>query len=112
MPKKTKKKAKTYRSPLMASIHEAAAGLHKVGLMDEHTMRNFDKECLTPVRPFSGGQIRALRARERASQTVFANYLNVTKGLVSQWEREERKPAGASLKLLALVDKNGLGAIA
>lgn len=106
------KKAKSYRSPLMASIHEAAEGLHKVGLMEEKTMRHFDKECLTPVRPLSSMEIRKLRLREHASQAVFAHYLNVTKGIVSQWERGEKRPAGASLKLLTLVKKNGLSTIA
>ena len=36
----------------------------------------------------------------------------VTTGLVSQWERGEKRPQGASLKLLALVAKNGLQAVA
>ena len=54
----------------------------------------------------------ALRLREHASQAVFARYLNVTTGLVSQWERGEKRPRGASLKLLTLVAKNGLGAAA
>ena len=49
---------------------------------------------------------------ENASQAVFARYLNVTAGLVSQWERGEKRPRGASLKLLTLVAKNGLGAVA
>ena len=57
-------------------------------------------------------KIRALRMRENASQAVFARYLNVTAGLVSQWERGPHHPRGASLKLLTLVAKNGLGAIA
>jgi putative transcriptional regulator len=43
---------------------------------------------------------------------VFARYLNVTAGLVSQWERGEKHPAGASLKLLNLVDRRGLATIA
>jgi putative transcriptional regulator len=41
---------KHYRSPLMASIHETAEGLHAAGVMDKHTMREFDELCLTPVR--------------------------------------------------------------
>ena len=39
---------------------------------------------------------RALRKREGASQAVFARYLNVTTGLISQWERGEKHPKGAS----------------
>ena len=63
--------------------------------------------AINSYRPESSRRIRALRLRERASQAVFARYLNVTTGLVSQWER-----GGASLKSLALVAKNGLQAVA
>jgi len=104
--------AKQYSSPVMASIHETAEGLHSAGVMDKRTMREFDDLCLTPVRALKPREIRALRLREGASQAVFARYLNVTTGLVSQWERGEKHPHGASLKLLALVAKSGLGAVA
>jgi putative transcriptional regulator len=103
---------KQYRSPLMASIHETAEGLRAAGVMDKRTMREFDDLCLTPVPPLKPKEIRALRLREGASQAVFARYLNVTAGLVSQWERGEKHPQGASLKLIALVAKNGLRAVA
>ncbi len=103
---------KQYRSETMAAIHETAEGLHSIGLMDKQTMRRFDDACLTPVRPLSAAEIRALREREGASQAVFARYLNVTTGLVSQWERGEKHPQGASLKLLSLVAKNGLNTVA
>ena len=102
---------KQYRSPLMASIHETAEGLHAAGVMDQRMMRDFDDLCLTLVQPLKPTQIRALRLREGASQAVFARYLNVTTGLVSQWERGEKHPQGASLKLLALVARNGLQAV-
>lgn len=103
---------KQYRSPLMGSIHETAEGLDAAGVMDKRTMREFDELCLTPVRPLKPKEIHALRLREGASQAVFARYLNVTTGLVSQWERGEKHPQGASLKLLVLVAKNGLAAVA
>jgi putative transcriptional regulator len=96
----------------MAAIHETAEGLHSIGLMDKQTMRRFDDACLTPVRSLSAAEIRSLREREGASQAVFARYLNVTTGLVSQWERGEKHPQGASLKLLSLVAKNGLNTVA
>ena len=103
---------KQYRSDAMASIHETAEGLHAADVMDKQTMRKFDEACLTPVRPLSPEEIRALREREGASQAVFARYLNVTTGLVSQWERGEKHPRGASLKLLSLVARNGLTTVA
>src|SRR5882672_4129403 len=105
-------KFKQHRSALLASVHETAKGLHDAGVMETQTMRKFDVMCLTPVRPLSAKQIRELRRRERASQAVFARYLNVTTGLVSQWERGEKHPRGASLKLLALVAKKGLQSVA
>jgi putative transcriptional regulator len=103
---------KQYRSSVMASIHETAEGLHAAGVMDKQTMRKFDDACLTPVRPLTPEEIRSLREREGASQAVFARYLNVTTGLISQWERGEKHPQGASLKLLSLVAKHGLETVA
>ena len=103
---------KTYKSEIMASIHQAAEGLLRTGAIDKRTMREFDEACLTPVRPFSAGDVSALREREGMSQPVFARYLNVTKSLISQWERGEKKPRGASLKLLALIEKKGMAAVA
>jgi putative transcriptional regulator len=103
---------KKYRSKAMAAVHETMEALHKVGAVDKQTMRHFDDACLTPVRPLSAKQIRALRAREHVSQTVFANYLNVTPNLVSKWERGEKRPSGPALKLLSLVEKRGIAAVA
>ena len=104
--------SRQYRSRAMASIHETADGLHAAGVMDRRTMRRFDSACLTSVRPLTGAEIRALREREGASQAVFARHLNVTKGLVSQWERGEKSPSGAALKLLSIIRKKGLEVVA
>ena len=65
-----------------------------------------------PDRALTSAQIRRIRLREKASQAVFARYLNGTTVLISQWERGEKHPRGASLKLLTLVAKKGLQAVA
>ena len=103
---------KQYRSNIMAAVHETVEDLHDAGLMDKFTMREYDELCLTPIRHFVPEEIRQIRERENVSQSVFANYLNVSKGIISKWECGEKRPSGASLKLLALVEKNGLSAIA
>jgi putative transcriptional regulator len=103
---------KKYRSDAMASIHETMEALHNIGAIDKQTMRSFDDACLTPVSPLTAEQIKAIRERERVSQAIFANYLNVTTSLVSKWERGEKKPSGPALKLLSLVEKHGLTAVA
>jgi putative transcriptional regulator len=103
---------KVYKSDVMASIHESMESLYKVGAIDKKTMRHFDEACLTPIHPLTPEEIRNIREREQVSQSVFSHYLNVTTGLISKWEQGERKPSGASLKLLLIVDKKGLSAIA
>lgn len=98
-------------SDALAAIHETVAGLHKTGLAGVETMREFDALCLKPVEKLLPEDIKALRERERVSQPVFAHILNVSKGSVSQWERGEKRPDGASLKLLNVVRDKGLKAI-
>jgi putative transcriptional regulator len=104
--------SKQYPSEAMAAIHETMSDLHCGGAIDKKTMRRFDVACLTPIRPLKPKEIKAIREKEHVSQTVFANYLNVTTSLVSKWERGEKRPSGASLKLLSLVEKNGLEVVA
>lgn len=99
-------------SDILATIHESVTGLHRIGLVDQATMRDFDLMCLTTVESLSPAEIRALREREQVSQPVFARYLNVRKDAVSKWERGEKRPDGPSLKLLNLVRAKGLQAIA
>jgi len=103
---------RTYRNKMMASVHETASDFYRDGSLDKMTLREFDVLCLTPVQKMTPEKIRALREREKTSQTVFAAYLNVTPSLVSKWERGEKHPQGASLKLLSLVEKKGLEVVA
>jgi putative transcriptional regulator len=105
-------KARTYKSDAFAAVHETASGMFEAGVIDKQTMRHFDDACLTPVHEFTAEEIKALREREGVSQRIFALYLNVAKDSVSQWERGQKKPAGPTLKLLSLVERKGLAAIA
>ena len=108
---KKKGKAGKYRSRLSAAIYETATGLHRIGLLDKATMREFDASCLTVVEPLSAKEIAAIRKRVGVSQGVFAHYLNVKPKLVSEWERGEKRPSGPSLKLLSIVKTKGIDAI-
>ena len=104
--------AKKYRSEALGAIHETMQALHEVGAIDKQTMREFDSTCLTSVLPMPPERIRALREREHLSQPVFALYLNVSKNLVSDWERGVKRPGGPALRLLTVIEKNGIQAIA
>jgi putative transcriptional regulator len=103
---------KKYRSEAFAAIHETMESLHEIGAIDKKTMRDFDDACLTPIRILSPEEIRLIRLRENLSQTVFARYLNVSKNLVSDWERGVKKPGGPALRLLTVIEKKGLQVIA
>lgn len=104
--------AQKYKSDALAALHESMQGLHDIGLVDAKTMRQFDSTCLTPIENMSPEEIVETRTRQGVSQTVFAHYLNVSVGSVSKWERGEKHPSGPALKLLALVKRKGLEAIA
>lgn len=110
--KKSAAKNLVYRSKIAAVLHQTAQDFHRAGVMSKRSMREFDESCLTPIRHFKPKDIEALRKREEASQAVFALHLGLSTNLISQWERGEKKPSGASLKLLTLVDKNGLDFVA
>lgn len=103
---------KTHKSDALAAVHDLMNGFHQSGAIDKQTMREFDEACLTTVRSLAPDEIRAIRERENLSQPVFARYLNVSKNLVSDWERGVKKPGGPALRLLTVVQKKGLKAIA
>jgi len=100
-----------YKSEAFAAVHETMDALQQIGAIDKKTLRDFDQACLEPARELPPGEIRQLRLRERVSQPVFALYLNVSKNLVSDWERGVKKPGGPALRLLTLVRQHGLEAL-
>lgn len=99
-------------SQLLKTIHETAQDLADIGLIDTQTLREFDASCLAPVKEFTADEIRNLRLRCRASQSVFAAYLNTSTSTIQKWERGEKHPNGPSLKLLNLVERKGLEVLA
>ena len=98
----------SYKSDAFESIHESARALHRVGVFDKATMRDFDDACLTPVAAFAPREIQKLREANKVSQPVFARYLNTSESTVEKWETGAKRPSGMALKLLAIVQKHGL----
>jgi putative transcriptional regulator len=88
------------------------SALYAIDAITKVTLREFDELCLDPVLELQPAAIRALREREKVSQPVFAHCLNVSKNLVSDWERGKRKPGGPALKLLHVIQKHGLQVVA
>jgi len=99
---------KKYKSDLMAAMHEDAEAMYRAGAITKQTMRKFDKKCVISSKTFTPEEIKALREREKVSQPIFAYYLNVSKTAVSEWERGTKKPSGPALRLLSVIEKNGI----
>jgi len=106
------KRSRRFRSEALEAIHGTMQGLYRVGAINQTTMREFDTACLEPAEEIKPAKIRALRQREHVSQPVFAYYMNVSKNLVSDWERGVKKPGGPALRLLGVIAKHGLEAVA
>lgn len=100
------------KSPILEAVHDTAKGLHKAGVMDQVTLREFDRLCLPPVEPLKPQQIKKIREASHVSQAVFARLLNTCVSTVQKWEIGQKKPTGTALKLLHLVEKRGLDIVA
>ena len=80
-------------------------------LTEKITMRILNKEGAAKPADLSAAEIRKLRERANMSQAVFARFLNVTTGYVSQLERGAKRPTGPALALLNIIKRKGIQAI-
>ena len=105
---------------LTRELLETARDMNASGIMDDAayekiTMRHLGRQGATmptaTAAAITGDDIRAIRERARMSQAVFARYLNLTVGYVSQLERGAKRPTGAALALLNVIRRKGIEAI-
>jgi putative transcriptional regulator len=100
-----------YKSDALASVHESAVALFKVGAIDKTTMREFDRMALVPVRTLTPSRIKAVREANNVSQSVFAKVLNTSVSTVQKWETGAKAPSGMALTLLHVVERKGLSVL-
>ena len=52
---------KKYQSKILQAIHEDAEGMHKLGIISDAEMREFDEDCLVkePVTTYTTSPVRA-----------------------------------------------------
>jgi len=98
---------------MRSEIVDAMRGLHKIGAVGEAelqktTLRMLGKDALPKIEAMTPSEIVAVREKTSVSQAVLAAFMNVAVSTISQWERGERHPTGAALKLLHVVKDNGL----
>jgi putative transcriptional regulator len=109
-------KKKNAPSRLREAILETAGDMRRLAIMDEAThekikLRHLGKEAAREMASITPDEIRGLREKARLSQAVFAHYLNLTVGYVSQLERGAKRPSGPALVLLDLIRRKGMEAI-
>lgn len=96
------------KNRILNEMHQTMSDFYSSGLVDKKTMLDFDVLCLKTVHEMAPSEIKAIREREHVSQSVFAAYLNVSLSAIRKWETGEKKPSGLALKLLNIIEKNGL----
>lgn len=102
---------------LTQALLETAKEMKDTGLLskasyEKITMRHLSlKDNNKLVEPLTGKDIRMIREQAHLSQAVFARYLNLTAGYVSQLERGSKRPMGAALVLLNVIQRKGIEAI-
>ena len=93
-------KETTLFEDLMTGLNEALAYTEGHG-QARVTVYSFD-----PVKQYSNTEIRDIRMKHGMSQSVFANYMGVSKKTVEAWERGRNNPTGPACRLLELLDQN------
>jgi len=99
------------RKSIIESITSTVKDLNKSGLVDDITMRNINNLCIPEVNEYSPKKITLIRKKFRLSQAAFASVFNISTSTVQKWEQGYKKPAGASMKLLDIINRKGLQAL-
>ena len=102
------KKQDEAKKRLFTEALEMAGALNASGVISASDLRELEGICLSEVHELSAAKIKKLRLNAGVSQAVMARIINVSTAAIKQWERGERKPSGAALKLLNLVAAKGI----
>jgi putative transcriptional regulator len=99
------------RKSIAKSIINTVKDLKKSGLVDDITMKNIEKLCLPEVKEYTPEKIVSIRKKNRLSQAALASLFNISPSTVQKWERGNKKPTGASKKLLDVMERKGIKAL-
>lgn len=99
------------RKSISESITNTIKDLNKSGLVDDITMKNIENLCLPEIKEYSPEKIISIRKHFKLSQAALASIFNISPSTVQKWEQGNKKPAGASRKLLDIMERKGLEAL-
>ena len=95
---------------MLAEMFETAADLSRHGLLSQDDMVEMRALCDAPP-VYTSERVAAVRTKKaRMSQSVFAEFLNVSVSAVQKWESPEsgKHPTGAAAKLIQIIEKRGV----
>ena len=99
------------RNSIVYSITNTVKDLNKSGLVDNITMKNIENLCLPDVQEYTPEKIVSIRKKFRLSQAALASIFNISPSTVQKWEQGNKKPTGASRKLLDIIERKGIEAL-
>ncbi|MHB8808669.1 MAG: helix-turn-helix domain-containing protein [Desulfobulbaceae bacterium] len=99
------------RKSIAKSITSTIKDLNKSGLVNEITKRNIENLCLPEISEYSPKDIVSIRKKYKLSQAALASLFNISPSTVQKWEQGNKKPTGASKKLLDLMERKGVKAL-
>ena len=107
--------SKTKPGRLTAALLDTADDMRRVGVLSARahqkiTLRHSGDKDILPE-PMTPEEIGLVRQKSHLIQAVFAHYLNVAAGYVSQLERGAKKPAGPAVVLLDMIRRKGIEVI-
>ncbi|MFH2063897.1 MAG: helix-turn-helix domain-containing protein [Pseudomonadota bacterium] len=98
------------RDTISKSIVNTVTDLRNSGIIDEITMKNIQSLCLPEVKDYTPKKIITIRKKFKLSQAALASIFNISPSTVQKWEQGNKRPTGASKKLLDIIERKGLEA--
>lgn len=93
-------------------IQSMAKRYNALGVVKDKTVASIDAAVaardIPAVRTMTGSEIREVRTRYNMSQAALAMTIGMSVESISKWERNESKPNKAALRVINLLDANGL----
>lgn len=99
------------RKSIAKSVTSTVKDLYKSGLVDVITMKNIEKLCIPEVQEYTPEKIVFIRNKFGLSQAALASIFNISPSTVQKWEQGNKKPTGASKKLLDIIERKGIEAL-
>ena len=104
-------------SRILKQTRDEAKTLHELGLITEaqysEMMMLTARSVKIPApKKYTGKKIQRIREQLHCSQKVFGDVIGVTADTISKWERGVRSPDKIACRLLKVIEREGLQAIA